>query len=344
MTYKSAAMLALGITIALNLFLFINVFFRSSGPVGRGYTPIMDHPVQRMIFSFVSNFILLFILFILNFGVLKSELKKWEKISILTVASLLLCCIISYFSLRLQIAFFDPPERRMPAPFWGGLFRDSFLALVVILISQIIHLNQRRQQIALQYEALKAENIKTKYEALKNQVDPHFLFNTLSTLDSLVGSDPVKAREYIQKFSSVFRYTLRNRDSTLLEDEIAFTQDYASLMQIRYSDALVIRINVQERFLHYEIIPLGIQTLVENAIKHNIISAYQPLVIEIESLDNNMIRVSNNYQPKEIAESGAGVGLANLSERYELMWDRDIVIENRDGLFSVFLPLIGSES
>lgn len=240
----------------------------------------------------------------------------------------------------LHFKLFTPPPELIHKPLWGGIFRDFFLTVIVIFTSQIIYLSQKKQQMALQYETLKAENMRTRYEALKHQVDPHFLFNTFSTLDSLVGNAPRKARDYIQKISSVFRYTLQNHDVATLEEELRFTRDYASLMQIRYGDNLKIHFNTDERFHDYLIVPLGIQTLVENAIKHNIISKQLPLVITIETTEDNMLLVSNYYQPKNIPEPGEGIGLTNLAERYQLKWQKDISINSLDRAFCVYLPLI----
>lgn len=342
MTYRSAVMLSVGMSLVLYLFFIIGVYLRDAmiGPDANMHT--IKYVGLRTLIGFLSNFILLFVLYLFNFRILRSEMPQKRKITVVIIGSILLAIMISFLWSRLLMAFSAMPEHPdgINRPVWGGIFRDVFLSGVVVFTSQLLYLSQRRQQIALEYEALRAENMKTKYEALKNQVDPHSLFNTLSTLDSLVGIDPVKAREYIQKFSSVFRYTLQNKDIVPLEEELAFSRDYASLMQIRYGDSLKINFNADSRYYSHMMVPLGVQTLVENAIKHNVISRKRPLVINIDTTGEDMLRVCNNYQPKDIPEPGAGVGLANLAERYLLKWQKDISVEQAGDTFCVYLPLV----
>jgi LytS/YehU family sensor histidine kinase len=181
--------------------------------------------------------------------------------------------------------------------------------------------------------------MKTRFLALRNQVDPHFLFNSLNTLSLLVKTDAAKAEEYVQQLSYVFRYTLQNKDVITLEEELKFTRAYCRLMQIRYGDSLRFEYRVDERCNDCPVIPISLQTLVENAIKHNIVSKRQPLVISIFTTESS-ICVSNPIQPKQEPEGGESIGLANLVERYRLLWNREISIRCADGLFLVEIPII----
>ncbi|MDL2313147.1 histidine kinase, partial [Bacteroidales bacterium OttesenSCG-928-B11] len=250
-----------------------------------------------------------------------------------------LTIIFSFIITRIQMIIFDVPQMDFRKPMKGHFVRDLFLMIIVVFTSQILYLSQKRQQIASKYEALQAENMKIRYEALKNQIDPHFFFNTLSSLYFLIETDTQKAQDYTHKISSVYRYTLQNKESVTLRNEIEFTKDYASLVQIRYGEQLSIIFNIDEKYLDYEIVPLSIQTLVENAIKHNIISNKQPLTVTIQTTSDNMITVSNNLQTKEISEPGEGIGLSNLAERYRLRWQKNIIIKNNGETFSVTVPL-----
>jgi LytS/YehU family sensor histidine kinase len=182
--------------------------------------------------------------------------------------------------------------------------------------------------------------MRTRYEALKNQVDPHFLFNSLNTLNALIKIDADKAQQYVQQLSYVFRYTLQNREIISLEEELKFTHAYCHLMQIRYGDSLRFEYQVDSRFNNYTIIPLSLQTLVENAIKHNVVSAKQPLTISFATSGKGTVSVSNPIQLKKESETGEGIGLANLSERYRLMWQQGIVISQNDGIFRVEIVLL----
>jgi LytS/YehU family sensor histidine kinase len=220
------------------------------------------------------------------------------------------------------------------------MFRDYFIALFVILSSQLIYLTNKQQQTALENEMLQAENMKTRFMALKNQVDPHFLFNSLNTLHSLIKTDADKAQEYVQQLSSVFRYTLQNKEIITLEEELKFTMAYCHLMKIRYGESLQFVQHIDEVYSAYSIIPLSLQTLVENAIKHNVASNKQPLSIVFATSTHETISISNSIQPKKDVESGESIGLSNLAERYRLIWNKEIVIRNTKDIFMVEIPLI----
>ena len=173
---------------------------------------------------------------------------------------------------------------------------------------------------------------------LKKQVDPHFLFNTLNTLDGLIGIDVNKAHEYVQNLSQVFRYTIGNKEIMHLDEELDFTESYARLMKIRYGDNLQIKYNIDDKYRNYYIIPVSLQLLVENAIKHNVVSSKHPLLITIETTSNESIRVTNTIQPKSDVEHGEGIGLANLIERYELLFHKEVII-TKTNIFCVEIPL-----
>jgi LytS/YehU family sensor histidine kinase len=174
---------------------------------------------------------------------------------------------------------------------------------------------------------------------LKNQVDPHFLFNSLNTLDGLIGMDDDRAHEYVQNLSQVFRYAIGNKEIARLDEELNFTESYALLMKIRYGENIQIQYNIEEKYRLWYIMPISLQLLVENAIKHNVISSKHPLVITIETTPNDSIRVLNAIQLKKEAEPGEGIGLANLTERYELLFQKEVSITITD-IFSVEIPLI----
>ena len=182
--------------------------------------------------------------------------------------------------------------------------------------------------------------MRAHYEALKNQVNPHFLFNSLNTLNSLIKIDADKAQNYVQQLSSVFRYTLQNQEIITLKEEMDFTQSYCQLMQIRYGENLKFVQQIDEKYYSYKIMPLSLQILVENAIKHNVVSNKHPLTIIIKTTVDDNIIVSNPIQPKIKPEQGNGIGLVNLSERYRLMWKKEISIDKKNDMFEVTIPLI----
>jgi LytS/YehU family sensor histidine kinase len=215
------------------------------------------------------------------------------------------------------------------------------VTLIVIISSQLIYITQKQQKISLENEALHAEYMRSRYEALKNQVDPHFLFNSLNTLNSLIKIDAYKAQEYVQQLSYVFRYTLQNAEIISVNEELKFTKAYCHLMKIRYGNNLDFEYDIDAKLYDYQIIPLSLQTLVENAIKHNVVSNKQPLKVKIEGYGES-IKVSNPVQLKKEIESGEKIGLANLAERYKLMWKKEIITVKTDDTFEVTVPLTKS--
>jgi LytS/YehU family sensor histidine kinase len=189
-------------------------------------------------------------------------------------------------------------------------------------------------------EALRAENITTHYEALKSQLDPHFMFNSLNTLQSLISVDAEKAQYYVQELSQALRFTLQNKEVLTLQQELQGVQAYCNLIQIRYGDNLHFDFQVDSKFNDYQVLPLSVQGLVENAIKHNVISGKQPLEISVVTTEDGFLKVSNPIQPKIMDEPGNGIGLANLTERYRLKWDKNVEIVNDGHVFMVTLPLV----
>ncbi|HEY6913964.1 MAG TPA: histidine kinase [Paludibacter sp.] len=221
----------------------------------------------------------------------------------------------------------------------GNIMKDLIVLLIVLLSTSLLHSISQRQQILLENERLIADNIRIRYEVLKNQVDPHFLFNSLNTLDGLIGMDNDRAHEYVQNLSQVFRYAIGNKEIVHLDEELDFTESYAHLMKIRYGENIQIQYNIAEKYKIWYIMPISLQLLVENAIKHNVISTKHPLVITIETTPNDTIRVLNTIQLKKEAEQGEGIGLANLTERYKLLFQKEVSITITD-IFCVEMPLI----
>ncbi|MDH5398772.1 MAG: histidine kinase [Cyclobacteriaceae bacterium] len=194
------------------------------------------------------------------------------------------------------------------------------------------------RMLAVREEQLKKENISSKYEALKNQVNPHFLFNSLNTLTHLIYDDADQAAEFVKELSEVYRYVLSTREleAVSIKRELAHVNSYVYLQKMRYGDALNLKVeNIDE---DREVPPLSIQMLVENAIKHNIISASRPLSINIYVEDGWLI-VSNNLQEKEILEDKSKIGLQNIMMRYKYLTDREVTIEKNKSHFTVKLPL-----
>jgi sensor histidine kinase YesM len=201
------------------------------------------------------------------------------------------------------------------------------------------------KKAALDTERLKKEQMATKYESLKNQVNPHFLFNSLNALTNLVYEDQDLAAKFIRELSKVYRYVLDTRAQELVtvKTEMEFAEAYIFLQKIRFDDKLQFSVD----YLGFEkkmVPPVAIQTLIENAIKHNIIAEDEPLHIEISVDENELLVVKNNLQKKNIPiEESSGMGLANIKARYDFLSEKSVEIIDGPIAFIVKLPLLDFE-
>lgn len=220
--------------------------------------------------------------------------------------------------------------------------KDLVILVVTFLFTMTIYLMKQNHLAVVGMQKLDFENLQNRYTALKNQTDPHFLFNCLNTLNGLIGRDDRRAQEYVQELAMVFRHTMRDKVVVRLSEELEFVKSYLYLMCIRYFDGLKVVWHIDDKYLDYYVIPSGLQILVENAIKHNIASAKIPLTISISTKEDKIV-VENKLQLREQnTSSSTGVGLDNLMEQYRLVFGKDIDIISKDGQFSVSLPLIKS--
>lgn len=220
--------------------------------------------------------------------------------------------------------------------------KDLVILVVTFLFTITIYLMKQNHLAVVSMQELDFENLQNRYTALKNQTDPHFLFNCLNTLNGLIGRDDERAKAYVQELATVFRHTMRDKVVVRLSDELDFVRSYLYLMCVRYFNGLRVEWNIDDKCLDYYVIPSGVQILVENAIKHNIVSARVPLTIRI-STEGHQVVVDNRIQLREDSKSGnTGVGLDNLMEQYRMLFGKDIDIVSKEGHFTVSLPLIKS--
>lgn len=208
---------------------------------------------------------------------------------------------------------------------------------------EIALLEEERNTLLLQTERQKKENLLSQFETLKNQVNPHFLFNSLNVLSMLVMEDGEKAQEFISKLTKVYRYVLDYREMNLipLSEELNFLENYLYLQKIRFESGLEVTLQIPAESLSKMVPPLALQLLVENAIKHNIVSQNQPLEISITA-QNNRLTISNNLQLRKKKPDSTGIGLDNLCRRYELLSEQKPEIQKSEKQYTVKLPLLES--
>jgi len=191
-------------------------------------------------------------------------------------------------------------------------------------------------------ENLKKENLQSQLEGLKGQVNPHFLFNSLNSLSSLISEDPEQAEKFLDEMSKVYRYLLRTNEEglTTLDSEMQFIHSYFHMLKTRYGDGLDMETKIDDHYLHYQIPPLTLQMLVENAVKHNMILKNSPLKILIMTTNSGRLIVSNNLQRKDRMVSSNKVGLTNIVNKYRLMKKEEISVRDDGKEFAVVVPLI----
>lgn len=232
---------------------------------------------------------------------------------------------------------------------WGNSFSSWFYLCVkiilfnalIILIKHLFDSNAEKRKIEFENEVLKRENLNAVHETLKQQVNPHFLFNSLNTLKSLTKRSPDQAVDFITELSSVYRYMLLHQDKNIvtLREEIEFLKSYLYLLKIRFGNAINTEINIPDEFLKYSMPPNTLQLLIENAVKHNALSSKKPLCISIYANDNHLT-VQNNLQHKTQQPESSRIGLSNINSRYLLLKGKDIIVKKTDESFIVLLPII----
>lgn len=215
------------------------------------------------------------------------------------------------------------------------------IVLIVLLGFNIFFIYRALQDKKIKQQKIIAGTANAKYESLKSQLDPHFLFNSLNVLVSLIEEDPDKAQKFTTSLSKVYRYVLEQKDKDLvsLEEELRFAKTYMSLLKMRFENAIDFQIPQNVKNPEAKIIPLSLQILLENCINHNIVSEQKPLYINIIEFDNELL-VSNNYQKKSSLKKSSGIGLENIKERYQILSTRNITINQSEEEFKVQLPLL----
>jgi len=236
-------------------------------------------------------------------------------------------------------AIFDIPfdsAQMLPLYYANGMAVFMFCFMVAW---QFLH---SWQELALREVKMKNEVLSAKYESLKNQVNPHFLFNSLNSLSSLINEDTQMADRFVKQLSIVYRYVLetRTKEAVTIAEELDILDAFIFLEKIRFGDNLRIDVSISEENRSKMVLPLVLQMLLENAIKHNTISKEEPLRIRLYN-EGNFIVVENNLQPKSVLRNdSAKVGLENIKSRYSLLSDEDLVLKKTESSFIVKIPLL----
>jgi two-component system, LytTR family, sensor kinase len=304
------------------------------------------HPtvlVPIFVIFFMSATIGSLVLFMIN----KAKGYNQSQVNKLIVPALLVFYAAAFFMANLSVALGDLgwfiftgmdlsgywDSLKLDLSFANGRFYTWLMFFTIAFFYILWQKSSKKEQKLIE------ENLKHRYNTLKSQVNPHFLFNSLNILSELVYIDAKKSDNYIQTLSGIYRYVLENEENDLidLEKEIEFVKQYFSLQQVRDEGKILLEIDIPET-KGIKIIPVSLQLLIENALKHNVISYEKPLKIRI-SFNNNFILVSNPIQKKNILENSTKLGLSNLQDRAKIIMGSELEISHDDNNFIVKLPI-----
>ena len=235
--------------------------------------------------------------------------------------------------------------------FTGSMGISNWITInVALLISAILHAkgfidawkSSTKQEVVQQKLIAKSAN--AQFESLKNQLDPHFLFNSLNVLSSLIDENPVQAQRFTASMSKIYRYVLEQKDKELVtvEEELNFAKTYCDLLETRFEDSVSFDFKVNEKDLKSYVVPLSLQLLLENCIKHNFATSAKPLHIKIYSENGNLF-IENNLQQREQVKESAGIGLSNIVQRYSLLTKQNVFIEKSATFFKVKIPILNQK-
>ncbi|QHV97475.1 sensor histidine kinase [Spirosoma endbachense] len=221
---------------------------------------------------------------------------------------------------------------------------DLLVVVMVITVYEGVFAFTHWEQTLIETEQLKKANLQSQLDGLKSQINPHFLFNSLNSLSSLIEDDPDQAERFVEEMSSVYRYLLRSNETELatLSQEIQFAQSYFHLLNTRYGDGIQLRLAIDPALADHLLPPLTLQILIENVVKHNIILPQQPLTIRIGTTPDGRLEVQNNVQRKNVRVPSNRVGLSNITTKYQLLGQGSVSIQENDQTFSVTLPLLAN--
>jgi hypothetical protein len=225
-----------------------------------------------------------------------------------------------------------------------------FTINIALLISAFLHAKGFMEELKktskkeVVEQKLIAKSANAQFESLKNQLDPHFLFNSLNVLSSLIDENPRQAQKFTASMSKIYRYVLEQKDKELVtvEDELEFAKTYCELLKTRFEDSVDFIFDVKKEDYRRFVVPLSLQLLLENCIKHNFATSSKPLIIKIYS-ENDTLCIENNLQVREQIKESSGIGLANIVQRYSLLTKKNVFIEKSEDYFKVKLPVLSAK-
>lgn len=270
--------------------------------------------------------------------------RKLHPLLILFVLSLVNVAVVCFVAMEALYALADLPVQINKAHLTLLMAFGFRVNLFLNCVNAIVFYMDKLKKTQVEAEQFKKKSIEAQFEALQNQINPHFLFNCFNALSTLVYKDAETSARFIDQLANVYRYLLYNREKKIvsLKEELAFIESYLYLVQIRFGENIVITNEINRDLDKYYVAPAVLQMLIENAIKHNVVSKKNPLQITLRS-ENGSISVSNTLQRKEVKEESTQIGLKNIQSRYEFLSNRKVAIEKTESRFTVKIPLLELE-
>lgn len=322
------------ITVALNfqsLFVIENTYFEKH---------FWRFNLSEFIFFLVINFIFCVVIGFLNdYLFAKNDIVKLKKITLIVILNFLVYIFFFKLTVYIQSILVSNVQNATLKKF-SFILRYLIIMGIMLFLIEILHLNKKNRLKDRENQNLKNQNLQAEIQLLKSQIDPHFLFNTLSSLSSIVRENQSLAQDYINHLSKIYRYRL-GQDTMQwvdLQDEIGFLKSFFYLHKMRLEDKIELTISIENEFLTSQILSFSLQPLIENAIKHNVASKSKPLQLSI-FIENNKLIVRNNLNLKKIKPDGYKIGLSNLNNRYLIQYKKPIEIEQNESSFIVKIPL-----
>ncbi|TRW23059.1 histidine kinase [Flavobacterium zepuense] len=236
-------------------------------------------------------------------------------------------------------------DKTLPQFFTEEHISNYYVPMIITLVFtfslHLFYFYKQYQENRVKQQKIIAGTASAKFETLKNQIDPHFLFNSLNVLSSLIEENPDAAQKFTTSLSKVYRYVLEQKDKELVsvEEELSFAKTYMNLLKMRFENSVFYELPIKVSSLDARVVPLSLQLLLENTVKHNIVSEQKPLHIRIFEEDGYLV-VQNDFQKKEVLQDRKGVGLQNIVSRYAIITARRVKIEQTEKHFAVKLPVL----
>lgn len=221
------------------------------------------------------------------------------------------------------------------------IFKISLFIAVVMYVFYALYLANSKQKRLLDQQKVLTGNVSAQFESLKNQLDPHFLFNSLNVLNALIDENPEKAQDFTNSLSKIYRYILdqKNKELVLLEEELRFAKSYMELLHMRYEDGLTYSFPETIILKEGKVVPLSLQLLLENVIKHNKVSGLKPIHISIKEEDGYLC-IQNNLNRKTNHDDRKGIGLENIANRYAILTNRQVILTVTEDYFTIKIPIL----